>query len=241
MEDKDELAFSHGLVRDVAYRQIPRAGRAKRHLAVARWLEDTAGRPVGGSRGAARPPHHRGPDARDRVRAPARGHRRRSRTRRAVLLLAGERQTPIDVAQAAAYYRGRSSSHPTGHPATRRSCCARAPSSRGVPARSTSARRSARTKRRWSRRSRTATSTRPRGACAGSTSSSASGATRRPPAQLLDRGIELLERRRANRPSSWRSSTRARAEDEMFAGRRRDRSEWADRRARAPPLRVAST
>ncbi len=43
IEGQDELSFSHGLVRDVAYKQIPRAGRVHRHLAVARWLEETAG------------------------------------------------------------------------------------------------------------------------------------------------------------------------------------------------------
>jgi tetratricopeptide (TPR) repeat protein len=40
--DDVEYAFSHGLVRDVAYRQIPRAGRARRHVQVARWIEETA-------------------------------------------------------------------------------------------------------------------------------------------------------------------------------------------------------
>ena len=38
-----EYSFSHGLVRDVAYAQLPRAGRARRHRAVAGWLEGLAG------------------------------------------------------------------------------------------------------------------------------------------------------------------------------------------------------
>jgi class 3 adenylate cyclase/tetratricopeptide (TPR) repeat protein len=42
--DETEYAFRHLLVRDVAYSQLPRAQRAEKHLAVARWLEQL-GRP----------------------------------------------------------------------------------------------------------------------------------------------------------------------------------------------------
>jgi hypothetical protein len=41
LEGDVEYAFVHGLIRDVAYAQIPRLARADRHLAVARWLEAT--------------------------------------------------------------------------------------------------------------------------------------------------------------------------------------------------------
>jgi class 3 adenylate cyclase len=37
--DESEYAFRHLLVRDVAYGQIPRAQRAEKHLAAARWIE----------------------------------------------------------------------------------------------------------------------------------------------------------------------------------------------------------
>jgi class 3 adenylate cyclase/tetratricopeptide (TPR) repeat protein len=40
---QDEYAFWHALVRDVAYRSLPRKVRAARHLAAARWLERLAG------------------------------------------------------------------------------------------------------------------------------------------------------------------------------------------------------
>jgi tetratricopeptide (TPR) repeat protein len=43
MRDEQEYAFSHLLVRDVCYAQIPRAGRAARHRAAARWLERRSG------------------------------------------------------------------------------------------------------------------------------------------------------------------------------------------------------
>jgi class 3 adenylate cyclase len=38
-----ELAFRHGLTRDVAYQSIPRAARAPAHAEVARWIEELAG------------------------------------------------------------------------------------------------------------------------------------------------------------------------------------------------------
>ncbi len=43
MEGEREYTFWHMLVRDAAYAQIPRAARAEKHTAVARWLEDQAG------------------------------------------------------------------------------------------------------------------------------------------------------------------------------------------------------
>ena len=39
MEGEREYAFAHALARDVAYRQLPQAVRARRHAAVAAWLE----------------------------------------------------------------------------------------------------------------------------------------------------------------------------------------------------------
>ena len=46
MEGEAEYSFSHLLVRDVCYGQIPRARRADRHQAVAAWLEGKAGERV---------------------------------------------------------------------------------------------------------------------------------------------------------------------------------------------------
>jgi class 3 adenylate cyclase len=43
MEGENEHAFWHVLVRDVAYGQIPRAARARKHRAAAAWLEAKAG------------------------------------------------------------------------------------------------------------------------------------------------------------------------------------------------------
>ena len=43
IDGEDEFAFWHALVRDVAYQQIPRSPRADKHVAAARWIEQTAG------------------------------------------------------------------------------------------------------------------------------------------------------------------------------------------------------
>ena len=46
MEGESEYAFWHLLVRDVAYAQIPRAERARRHRAAAAWIERKGGERV---------------------------------------------------------------------------------------------------------------------------------------------------------------------------------------------------
>src|SRR4029077_887964 len=44
--DQEEYAFSHALIRDVAYGQIPREPRAGKHVAAAGWIEALAGERV---------------------------------------------------------------------------------------------------------------------------------------------------------------------------------------------------
>jgi class 3 adenylate cyclase/tetratricopeptide (TPR) repeat protein len=115
MEDQDELSFSHGLVRDVAYKQIPRAGRVRRHLAVARWLEDTAGDRLDDR---AEPLAHHMTEALTLARAahlPEDTPELQGEARR-FLVMAGERQSSLDVAQAAAYYQRALDLTPVGHP-----------------------------------------------------------------------------------------------------------------------------
>jgi class 3 adenylate cyclase/tetratricopeptide (TPR) repeat protein len=97
--------FWHALVRDVAYAQIPRAGRARRHRAVAEWVEAVAGERVGDL--AEVVAHHYGqalsyaraarePQAQiDRLVEPA----------RRFLILAGDRTINLDLDRARAYYR----------------------------------------------------------------------------------------------------------------------------------------
>ena len=44
IEDEPEYLFRHGLTRDVAYGQLPRSLRARKHRAAARWIEGRAGK-----------------------------------------------------------------------------------------------------------------------------------------------------------------------------------------------------
>src|SRR5439155_4252172 len=47
IRDQREFSFWHAIVRDVAYAQIPRAGRATKHRRAAAWTETVAGEQVG--------------------------------------------------------------------------------------------------------------------------------------------------------------------------------------------------
>jgi class 3 adenylate cyclase/tetratricopeptide (TPR) repeat protein len=115
IEDQDEFSFSHGLVRDVAYKQIPRAGRVRRHLAVARWLEETAGDRL---EDRAEPLAYHTTAALSLARAaqlPEDTPELQDEARR-FLVIAGKRQTSIDVAQAALYYERALELTPADHP-----------------------------------------------------------------------------------------------------------------------------
>jgi class 3 adenylate cyclase/tetratricopeptide (TPR) repeat protein len=112
---EDEYAFTHGLIRDVAYGQIPRAGRAKRHLAVARWLEATAGDRL--EERVELLAHHTS-EALSLVLAaglPEDVPALEDDARR-FLLLAADRQSALDVAQAATYIRRALELTPAGRP-----------------------------------------------------------------------------------------------------------------------------
>ncbi len=47
VRDEDEYVFCHGMVRDVIYHQLPRAARALKHEAFARWIEAKTGERAG--------------------------------------------------------------------------------------------------------------------------------------------------------------------------------------------------
>ena len=51
MAGEREYAFSHALAREVGYVQLPRLARAKKHTAVAHWIEEKAGNRRRGTRG----------------------------------------------------------------------------------------------------------------------------------------------------------------------------------------------
>jgi class 3 adenylate cyclase/tetratricopeptide (TPR) repeat protein len=101
---ESEFAFWHLLVRDVAYGQIPRAGRADKHRAAAEWIERIAEERVADY--AELLVHHYG-QAVELARSA--GHiaetARLEEPLRRFLTVAGDRAMGLDVGRAEAYYR----------------------------------------------------------------------------------------------------------------------------------------
>ena len=102
IEGEDELSFWHALVRDVAYQQIPRAPRAEKHVAAARWIESTAGERVEDH--AAILVHHYG-EAHDLARAAGMEHLDLEESLFRSLLQAGDRAAQLDMEVAERYFR----------------------------------------------------------------------------------------------------------------------------------------
>jgi class 3 adenylate cyclase/tetratricopeptide (TPR) repeat protein len=112
VSDQPEYTFWHALIRDVAYGQIPRAARAQKHLAVARWL-------AGGARASAlseEVAHHyvealslassAGPPAGDDLRAEA----------VEAFLVAGARARNLSASRAGAWFARALELMPVSHP-----------------------------------------------------------------------------------------------------------------------------
>jgi class 3 adenylate cyclase/tetratricopeptide (TPR) repeat protein len=105
VQHQDEYVFWHALVRDVAYAQIPRAGRARRHQAVAEWVEEVAGERVGDLAEVVAHHYRQALTYARAARAPqARIDQLVEPTRR-FLVLAGDRTINLDLDRARAYYR----------------------------------------------------------------------------------------------------------------------------------------
>jgi class 3 adenylate cyclase/tetratricopeptide (TPR) repeat protein len=116
VEHQTEYSFWHALVRDVAYAQIPRAGRARRHLAAADWMRDLAGdRAVDRAELIA----HHYTQALALTRA-ARGSpaevAQLEEPARRFLELAGDRAVSLDVTRAHAFYSQALELCPADHP-----------------------------------------------------------------------------------------------------------------------------
>jgi class 3 adenylate cyclase/tetratricopeptide (TPR) repeat protein len=118
-EGQDEYAFNHMLVQEVAYGQIPRAGRANRHIAVARWLRAAAGDRVFDV--AEMLGHHYGA-ALEYIRAtdPARNTAGLEAATGLALMMAGDRGKRIDPARAVDFYRRARAVLPADEPERRR-------------------------------------------------------------------------------------------------------------------------
>src|SRR5207249_1844044 len=101
MEGEREYSFWHLLVRDVAYAQIPRAERARRHRAAAAWIERRAGDRI---EDLAEVLAYHYAQALELAEATGDGAQAAELTRpaRRFLALAGERALGLDTAQAEA-------------------------------------------------------------------------------------------------------------------------------------------
>ena len=99
-----EYAFSHAVVRDVAYAQIPRAARARRHRAAAEWLAGVAGERAAGL--AELIAHHftSALALALATSAPAAEIAELREPARSALVLAGDRTIDLDAARASGYY-----------------------------------------------------------------------------------------------------------------------------------------
>jgi tetratricopeptide (TPR) repeat protein len=114
VEDEPEYSFWHGLIRDVAYAQIPRARRSRRHRAAAEWIQALAGDRIA-DRAELIAYHF----------TQALAHARAARepdlmeleaSTRDALVLAGDSTIGLDVARAEAYYRQALALVPPGTP-----------------------------------------------------------------------------------------------------------------------------
>jgi class 3 adenylate cyclase/tetratricopeptide (TPR) repeat protein len=104
VKDQAEYAFWHAIVRDVAYAQIPRAVRARKHIAAAEWIEAMAAERV--TDHAELLAYHY-EQALELTRAAGVGTDIDgiARAARRSLQLAGDRAMSLDLTKAATYYR----------------------------------------------------------------------------------------------------------------------------------------
>jgi class 3 adenylate cyclase/tetratricopeptide (TPR) repeat protein len=99
---EEEFAFWHVLVQDVAYGQIPRAARGRKHLAVAGWIREVAGDRI--SEMSELLAHHYGEALRLAEAAGETGDELRRLTGDA-LMTAGGRAKRLDMARAESFFR----------------------------------------------------------------------------------------------------------------------------------------
>ncbi len=101
VEDEVEYAFWHVLVRDVAYGQIPRATRGRKHTAAAAWIEQMAGDRVADH--AELLAHHYG-QALELARASGEAATSLGEPARRFLLMAGQRALALDPSAAESFF-----------------------------------------------------------------------------------------------------------------------------------------
>jgi predicted ATPase len=108
MEGESEYSFWHLLVRDVAYAQIPRAERSRRHHSASAWIERKAGERVEDLAEVLAYHYLQALELADAA-GDAEHARQLATPARRFLALAGERALGLDAAQAEPVLRERSS------------------------------------------------------------------------------------------------------------------------------------
>ncbi len=103
LKDQTEYTFWHALIRDVAYGQIPRAGRQVKHLAVARWLKGSVADRLPDF--AEELAYHYGEVLQMAEVAGGQTSPAIEAEAASAFLLAGERAAPLDAGRADGYFR----------------------------------------------------------------------------------------------------------------------------------------
>ncbi len=104
VKDQAEYSFWHLLVRDVAYGQIPRADRARKHVAAAQWIESMAGERVS-DHAELLAYHYEQALELARAAGDVDEATRLGESARRFLVLAGDRAMSLDLTKSASYYR----------------------------------------------------------------------------------------------------------------------------------------
>jgi predicted ATPase/class 3 adenylate cyclase len=114
MPSESEFAFSHALIRDVAYAQIPRAARSMRHRRAAAWIEANASDRL---EDVAEVLAHHYTSALDLARAAGQidDLRELEEATARFLMLAGDRAMALDPRRAETFYRRAEELAPRGH------------------------------------------------------------------------------------------------------------------------------
>jgi class 3 adenylate cyclase/tetratricopeptide (TPR) repeat protein len=103
VKDQVEYAFWHALVRDVAYSQIPRDGRVRKHVAAAEWIERMAGERVT-DHAELLAHHYESALELARATGPGAGSESLLESARRFLELAGDRAMSLELGKARLYY-----------------------------------------------------------------------------------------------------------------------------------------